>query len=72
MQNHPNEQRGQARTKRKDLPEQNAIRPDVTQRGVEIIEDALGGHPLHREEGLHGEREEVKSSIPADDPQQQK
>lgn len=72
LQNHPNERRRQARTEGKDLPEQNAVRPDVTQCGVEVVEDALRGHPLHREKGLHGEREEIQPSIPPDDVQQQK
>lgn len=56
FQNNPIKQRCQARTKGKDLPEQNAVRPDVTQCGVEVVEDALGSHPLHGEEGLQGRR----------------
>lgn len=44
----------QALTKREDFPEQNAKRPDVTQRGIEVVEDALWCHPLHRQEGLWG------------------
>ena len=41
-------------TQREDLPEQDAIGPDVTQRGVEVVKDALRSHPLHGEKGLQG------------------
>lgn len=67
----PNKQRSEAHTKGKDLPEQNAVRPDVAQRGVEVVEDALGGHPLHGEEGLQGRRKEGKPSVHTEDPQRQ-
>lgn len=63
FQNSPDEQRGQAHTERKDLPEQNAVRPDVTQGGVEVVKDALRSHPLHWQEGLGKQREEIKPHL---------
>lgn len=59
IQNKPHKPSSQGRTKGKDFPEQNAIRPNVTQRGVEVVKDALGCHPLHRQESLRGRREEI-------------
>lgn len=60
FQNSPNKQQCQAHTKGKDLPEQNAVRPDITQCGVEVVKDALRSHPLHGQKGLQGRRERVK------------
>lgn len=60
-QNKPHKQNSQDRTKGKDFPEQNAIGPDVTQCGAEVVEDALGCHPLHRQESLWGRRKEVNT-----------
>ena len=39
-------------TKREDLPEQNAIRPDITLKCVDAFKETFRGHPLHREPGL--------------------
>lgn len=39
-------------TQGEDLPEQDPEGPNVTQGGVEAVEDALGGHPLQGQEGL--------------------
>lgn len=41
------------RTQREDLPQQDAVRPDVTFECVHTLKDTLGRHPLHRETGLH-------------------
>lgn len=43
------------RTEREDLPQQDAVRPDITFKGVHTLEDALRGHPLNRETCLHRE-----------------
>lgn len=45
---------GRTRTQGEDLPEQDPEGPHVAQGGVEAVEDALGGHPLQRQEGLWG------------------
>lgn len=39
-------------TQGEDLPEQDPEGPNITQGGVEAVEDALGGHPLQGQEGL--------------------
>ena len=41
-------------TEGEDLPEQDAVGPDVRQAGVKVVEDALWGHPLQGKEGLVG------------------
>lgn len=50
------------RTEREDLPQQDAVRPDITFKGVHTLEDALRGHPLNRETCLH--REHLIKNIP--------
>lgn len=39
-------------TKGEDLPEQDAVRPYVALHCVDAVEDALWGHPFHRQAGL--------------------
>lgn len=42
-------------TKRKDFPQQDAIGPDITLKGVDTGEETLWGHPLDRETSLEGQ-----------------
>lgn len=43
-------------TQCENLPEENAVRPHVTQGGVQVMENALRCHPLQGQEGLNEEK----------------
>lgn len=42
-------------TQRENLPQQDSVGPDVTLTAVKVLENALWGHPLNRQEGLENE-----------------
>ena len=46
------------RTQREDLPEQDAVGPHVALVGVDVVKDALWGHPLDGQPGLRAHRGE--------------
>lgn len=46
-------------TQREDFPEQDAVRPHVTLKGVDTVEYTLGRHPLNRQASLQEEEPQL-------------